>query len=195
VRNQGRVTLGIVAALATVGAITAALTLGGSDPAAEPVDPVAAARGTKVAAPPTLDGQPKIKDAELQAVVDQMRSTVLSVVPGSLSSEVGFYGDMTEQKLLAIVALTAPIADPTALLSNALTSLGDSGVVVAQPEPVDPGPLGGQATCGNATASGVELAVCGWADNGSLGLVMFHFTQLDEAKDRFLRIRAEVESR
>ena len=191
-------TLGVVAALVTAGAITAALTLGGggsSDPVAASSDPAVAAKDTKLVAPPTLDGQPKIEDAELQAVVDQMRSTVLSVVPGSLTSEVGFYGDMTEQSLLAIVALTAPIADPTTLLANALTSLADSGVVVTQPEPIEPGPLGGKASCGNATASGVELAVCGWADNGSVGLVMFHFTELDEAKSRFLRIRAEVESR
>jgi hypothetical protein len=190
------VTLGVAAALATVVAITAALTLGGgSDPVTTPSDPVVAAKDTKLVAPPTLDGQPKIDDAELQAVVDQMRTTVLSVVPGSLTSEVGFYGDMTEESLLAIVALTAPIADPATVLANALTSLADSGVVVTQPEPIEPGPLGGKASCGNATASGVELAVCGWADNGSLGLVMFHFTELDEAKSRFLRIRAEVETR
>jgi hypothetical protein len=39
------------------------------------------------------------------------------------------------------------------------------------------------------------VAVCGWADSGSLGVVMFYFTDLAEAKERFAQVRAEVEKR
>lgn len=196
-RSRVWVALGVVAALASVAAVAGALIFGGDGarPAAVNVDPVIAAKDTQLVVPQTLNGQPKIVDAELQAVADQLRSTILSVVPGSLSSEVGFYGNMTDQDLLMIVAVTAPIADPASQLSNALTSLAGSGITVNAPAPVDAGPLGGQSACGDATASGVEVAVCAWADSGSLGVVMFYFTDLAEAKQRFAQVRAEVEKR
>ena len=39
---------------------------------------------------------------------------------------------------------------------------------------VEPGALGGKAKCGTADAGGTDIAVCGWADAGCVGILMWY---------------------
>jgi hypothetical protein len=60
---------------------------------------------------------------------------------------------------------------------------------------VDPGPLGGHAKCGTSVLEGLEMAVCGWADYGSLGIGLFPNRTTDEGADLLRSVRAEALSR
>jgi hypothetical protein len=60
---------------------------------------------------------------------------------------------------------------------------------------VDPGPLGGHAKCGTSVLEGLEMAVCGWADYGSLGIGLFPNRTTDEGADLLRSMRAEALSR
>ena len=58
---------------------------------------------------------------------------------------------------------------------------------------VSTGSFGGTAKCGNATASGVKLAMCAWADNGSVGSIMWYFKTASQVKSQFPALRAQIE--
>jgi hypothetical protein len=60
---------------------------------------------------------------------------------------------------------------------------------------VDPGPLGGTERCGAGASSGRAVAVCGWADHGSLGVGVFSGRSQAEAADLLGTIRASIVKR
>ena len=55
------------------------------------------------------------------------------------------------------------------------------------------GPLGGEAKCGKADASGVDMALCAWADEGSVGWIIWYFKSVRQAKAEFADLRGEIE--
>ena len=60
---------------------------------------------------------------------------------------------------------------------------------------VEAGPLGGVARCGNADTSGMRLAVCGWADKGSVAMIGTFFKTADEVTAALPALRAEIEKK
>jgi len=70
----------------------------------------------------------------------------------------------------------------------------DQGSVTGLHE-VPAGPLGGTMKCGTTKSDGTDMAVCGWADHGSLALAMFPGrTEPDSAK-LLQGIRAAAQTR
>jgi hypothetical protein len=68
---------------------------------------------------------------------------------------------------------TATIWSPDTQLSNAFGLISDKQGAVTGLHDVDAGPLGGTMRCGTTDSDGGALAVCGWADHGSLAVAMF----------------------
>ncbi|GAA2905857.1 hypothetical protein Acy02nite_81520 [Actinoplanes cyaneus] len=60
---------------------------------------------------------------------------------------------------------------------------------------VDAGPLGGSMMCGSTVSDGKDLAVCGWADHGSLALAMFPGRTDSEAAPLMLQLRKAIQTR
>ena len=54
-------------------------------------------------------------------------------------------------------------------------------------------PLGGAARCGALKVKGVQTPVCGWADGGSMGIVTWYGSGLEQAAGEFGTIRAAIE--
>ncbi|MFF5052629.1 hypothetical protein ACFY1S_05505 [Micromonospora sp. NPDC000663] len=158
------------------------------------VGDVVDATKTRVVAPATLAGRAKNTDPQLQAVADQMVTDMKSEVQNETSTVGAFYGDPAKQDLIMITAVSGVMADPKKELDEAVTGLS-SELAVTNMAPVEPGPLGGEARCGDGKAEGVPLGVCVWADRGSVGLVVVYFKTAAQVKAEFTTIRGQIEQR
>jgi hypothetical protein len=161
-------------------------------------DPSAGATPTKAASnititePKTLGGRPKLTDAQFAGLADLLKES-LSTVPDVGTTVGALYGRVAQQDIVAVAAGEAPISDPDEELSDTFLDSGTSGVKLSGITSVSTGSFGGTAKCGNATASGVKLAMCAWADNGSVGSIMWYFKTASQVKSQFPALRAQIE--
>jgi hypothetical protein len=65
----------------------------------------------------------------------------------------------------------------------------------AQFAAVDAGPLGGTAQCADVKTEGNPTAVCGWADDGSVGVLLFMGKAVADVKGEFVADRGAIEKR
>jgi len=150
----------------------------------------------KVTAGPSIAGFDQSTNPELVSLSQQM-NTEFKAGSELDSTAVGVYhksGD-EEQKVIMVVAGSALLLRPQTELQTAFASMGSGGLTVTSTHSVNAGDLGGVAQCGTSVTGGVKLAVCGWADHGSLGMVMFFDRGVTEAEKLFLSFRQEIESR
>ncbi len=68
---------------------------------------------------------------------------------------------------------TALLWSPGKELDTVLTLLEDTGDNIKNLSEVDAGPMGGVMKCGISGTDGSAMAVCGWADHGSIALALF----------------------
>ncbi|MET7709376.1 hypothetical protein [Micromonospora sp. NPDC005413] len=158
------------------------------------VGDVVDATKTRVVAPATLAGRPKLTDPQLQASADQLVTGMKAEVQNETSTVGAFYGDRTKQDLVMIAAVSGLLAEPKKELDDAITGLSTE-LAVTNMAAVEAGPLGGEASCGDGKAGSVPLGICVWADRGSLGMVVMYFKSADQAKAEFTTIRGQVEQR
>ncbi|MGW5556688.1 hypothetical protein ACWER9_05615 [Micromonospora sp. NPDC003944] len=187
--NVGKIVLivlAVVLVLCLGGAAVAWFALKG--PVSEAVD----ASKTRVVAPDTLAGRPKLTEPQLQQAAEQAVSGMKSVAQNETSTVAAFYGDPAKQDLIMITGVSALLTDPKKELDAYVKGL-DKQLTVANMTAVDAGPLGGEARCGDGKAETVPLGICVWADRGSLGMVVMYFKSADQAKAEFTTIRGQVE--
>jgi hypothetical protein len=153
-------------------------------------DEVAVATQTRVVAPETLAGRPKISQPELQAATAQMEAELKTALPNATSTVSGFYGDLATQDLVMIVAVSGVVADPDAEVDEAMST---AGLNITNVKDVDPGPLGGSAKCGDGSSEGVDVGVCTWADRGSLGMIVMFNKSGDDVASEFVTMRGQIE--
>ncbi|WP_432831147.1 hypothetical protein [Dactylosporangium sp. CA-092794] len=135
----------------------------------------------------TLDTSDGAKDT-----AEYIRDAVTTEI--SLDSSVGLiYRD--QQVSAILVAGTARIWNPGRTLESAFDVVSDDAGGVRDVHDVAAGPLGGTVRCGVTKVDNTDLAVCGWADNGSLGVALFSGRTATEAAKPFLDLRTAVEHR
>ncbi|MEU4675771.1 hypothetical protein [Micromonospora sp. NPDC023737] len=153
------------------------------------------AASTRVVAPETLAGRPRVTNTELQSIADQMVTEMKKGTQGGFTSTVGaFYGDPAKRELTMIVSASGLIADPKKELDGAVTEISPE-LAITETTPVDPGPLGGEARCGDGKVDTTPLGVCLWADRGSIGAIVVYFKSAEEIKADFVTMRGEIEQR
>ncbi|GIH11339.1 hypothetical protein Rhe02_94060 [Rhizocola hellebori] len=87
---------------------------------------------------------------------------------------------------------TTLLWNPEAELDTVLTLMEDKDEQgIRDLKTVDPGPLGGVMKCGlTEELSASSMAVCGWADHGSIALALFPARTADEAAGLMRDLRA-----
>ncbi|WP_327652946.1 hypothetical protein [Micromonospora aurantiaca] len=156
------------------------------------VNEVVTATKTRVVEPQTLGGRAKVTDPQLQTAAAQMKSELSKDVPDATSTVGAFYGDPAKKDLVMIVAVSGVMADPKKELADA-TAAVTPDLATKDFKTVDAGPLGGDAKCSDGKASDVPVAVCIWADRGSLGMVVVYFKSAAELQSEFVTMRGEIE--
>jgi hypothetical protein len=90
---------------------------------------------------------------------------------------------------------TTLVWTPEKDLDTAFELMSDDAGTVTDLHDVPAGDLGGSMKCGTSTSPDGNIAVCGWADHGSLALAMFPNRAADEAGTLLVTIRNAVQSR
>ncbi|MFI7551605.1 hypothetical protein ACIBQ2_17805 [Micromonospora sediminimaris] len=160
------------------------------DDVSEAVD----ATRTRMVAPATLAGRPKNTDPELQQAADDMVRDIRSTVSNETSAVGAFYGDPAGEDLVMIAGASGLMSDPKQELDAAVQGLS-ADLGLSNMTSVDPGPLGGEASCGDGLTEDVPLGVCTWADRGSVGLIVMFFSSRADAQAEFVTIRGQIQQR
>jgi hypothetical protein len=148
----------------------------------------------KITEPKTLGGRPKLTDAQFTSVAKQLQGSLKSV-PGATNSVGALYGVSAKKNIVIVAAAEAPIDDPAKELDQIFYGAGIGGLQIDNITSVSTGSLGGSAKCGSASSSGVDMAICSWTDDGSLGMMIWYFKSVGKAKAEFPKLRAQVETK
>ncbi|MCM0678209.1 hypothetical protein NCC78_26550 [Micromonospora phytophila] len=183
------ISLAVVLVLCLGGAAVAFFAL--RDEVKETVD----ATKTRVVAPATLAGRPKVSDPNLLDAAKQLESGLKKSMPDATSTVGAFYGTPAERDLVMVAAASGLNTDPDRTLDEAVKGAAESDVQLGEMKTVDAGPLGGEAKCGDAKAAEVPLGVCLWSDKGSLGMIIIYFKSGAETQAEFATIRGQIEQR
>ena len=162
-----------------------------TEPTADPT-PTEAARTITVVEPKRLGGRPKLTDEQFARIAEDLEDE-LSEAPGATTSVGALYGTVAKRDIVVIAGVAAPVDDPGKELTGTFFGAGVGGLDVTGITEVEPGPLGGEAKCGKADASGVNMALCAWADEGSVGWIIWYFKSVKQAKAEFAKLRGEIE--
>jgi len=169
---------------------TPTATVPAEDPTTDPTG--SSSGGIKIVEPKTLGGRPKLTDAQFAGIADQLK-TGLAEVPDAGNTVGALYGTVEKQNIVVIAGAEAPIEDPEKELDGTFLGAGIGGLKVTGITTVSPSPFSGAAKCGNANASGVKMAMCGWADEGSVGWIIWYFKSASQVKSEFPKLRAQIE--
>ena len=165
-----------------------------SAPAGGPAGPTKAVATVEIVEPTTLGGRPRLTDAQFAGVATALESS-LKEVPGATDTVGALYGSVAKQNIVIVAAVEAPLDDPSRELNESFASASGGGLKIKDISAASTGSLGGVAKCGSASASGLDMAICSWADDGSLGMIMWYFKSAAQAKAEFPKLRAEIEKK
>jgi hypothetical protein len=154
--------------------------------------PTKATSTISIVEPKTLGGRPKLTDPQFAGLADELKSG-LAGVPNAGNTVGALYGTAEKQNIVVIAGAEAPVEDPAKELNSTFLGAGIGGLKVTGITTVPAGPLGGAAKCGNASVSGVKMAMCGWADDGSVGWIIWYFKSAGQVKSEFPKLRAQIE--
>jgi hypothetical protein len=147
-----------------------------------------------VVEPKTLGGRPKLTDPQFAGAAEELEEG-LAEVPDATETVGALYGTPTKQDIVIVAAAAAPVSDPKRELDSTFLGAGVGGLKLTGITSTNPGALGGVAKCGRGDAGGAPLIMCGWADDGSVGWVIWYFKSMSKAKAEFPKLRAQVEKK
>ena len=102
----------------------------------------------------------------------------------------GAYGVRTADTLIGFIAMTGTIDDPEDALDEAITT-ALSAAKHSTVTKVDGGSLGGIAKCVDITST--DGAICGWADNDTLAVLLYVGQPLASVQSGFVTARNTIE--
>lgn len=183
------VVAGCAAALAFV--VVVAVTLITINRNGEELTAVAAA--TTVSMPPRAGGLPRSSSpsdvAQLQPFLAGMRKMGLPKPQAA-----AYRMTPTGPAHVTAWGSSARVANPEKMLATQLRDARINGAAVSGHAAYPPGPLGGSLRCGEL-GKPLTGSMCGWADHGSIVLVVVQGMTPDKAAKLVLRMRADIEHR
>jgi hypothetical protein len=164
-----------------------------SEPAVEPTTD--APRVTvRITEPARLGGRPKLTGEEFADITEEFQRSIAADF-GAGDSFGAFYGDIEKENIVVAIAVETEVPLPGVALSGIFAGIGNGGLKVTNLTDAGTGRLGGAAKCGDADADGVAVAVCSWADEGSIGMIMWHFKKARQVRAEFPKLRAQIETK
>lgn len=156
------------------------------------VRPFLAQYPSTLTTPDSVAGMPRLTDARVQAIGDEMTG-FLGNRAGADSSIAAFYApDGRPDQAVMVYAGTSFVFDPGVAVNDAFAGMATGGLAVTDLTPTGPGVLGGVATCGRTQTASVPVAVCIWGDHGSVGVVAGFSRTVAETGDLLRTIRPLV---
>lgn len=150
-------------------------------------------RHTTLATPTTI-GTLTLDDSEEATSTADYLQTALSAEIAMDKAVGAVYGN-GDQKSVLFFGGTTLLWSPESDLDSAFTLVTDDQSTVAGLTEVDAGALGGTMKCGVTKSTDGDIAVCGWADHGSLALAMFVNRTQAEAAPLMRELRSAIQTR
>ncbi len=157
-------------------------------------DPMAAAEEVSVVEPATLGGRVPWTDSQLTPMTAEMELQ-FARQPGVTNSFAAFYRAVDGENTVLALVLERPIVTPEFMLHGAFRGFAGDTLELAGMTVVEPGPLGGTAQCGIADDGIARYPVCGWADEGSIGILVWYHLTVEQATAELPELRAEIETK
>lgn len=180
-----------------VGGLVLLLVIGGAViyfTVGDKISDVAASTQTRLVMPDQLGGRARNNQPEFVEPTARLVSMLEEGQPAASSTIGGFYGTAEKQDLAMVAGTSGVDLDSADTLDEVIKGMNQT-LPLTGLKPVEPGPLGGQAQCGSAKASGISIGVCLWTDAGSTGMILLYFRTADQAASEFATIRSAVEQR
>lgn len=152
-------------------------------------------KDASLSTPDRVAGLERDDRAAAVATADYLRDALAADV--DLDQSVGaVYADPADAgRSVLVFGGTALLWRPEENLDRGFDLLSDDEGQVEGIRKVSPGALGGVAKCGSASSQDGGMAVCGWADHGSIAMVMFPGRGLDESDELLRAVREAIQSR
>jgi hypothetical protein len=146
-------------------------------------------------APDRAAGLTRDDSQQATEAADYLRTALAAGV--DLDTTVGaVYNDPGDaDRSVLIFGGTALLFSPGKKLDGAFTMLGDKTGDVAGLRKVPAGDLGGVMKCGTVSMPEGNMAVCGWADHGSIALAMFPGRAVDASAPLMRELRKQIQTR
>ena len=173
-------TIGAVVVLCSIGTCVAGV-------------PIIEEYGRTVTAPDQLPGGlTKSTDADMQSIVDDLKTELDSSLSTD-TSVAGYYNTATNGHAVLLAGASTIVLSPGSDIDDAFKGL-NSSLPVTDVQSYPPGKLGGAVKCGASSSSGVKLALCVWADHGTVGIGALFARDPADAAPLFVQIREAAES-
>lgn len=152
-------------------------------------------KNAALATPDQVAGLSRDDREAAASIADYLRNALAAKV--DLSESIGaVYADPADtRRSIFIFGGTGLLWQPEENLDSGFDLLSDATGTVKGLHEVAPGELGGIAKCGSATDQDGDIAVCGWADHGSLVLAVFPGREVAESMALLRDIRQAMQSR
>jgi hypothetical protein len=134
-------------------------------------------------------GLTAVDDGSADKIVSRLRGTVDTEQIDEARFSV-VYRDMSKRRV-TVFGTTRLVTDPKKALDASMTQL-TSQLQLSDVHKVDAGPLGGQERCGTGRLDGRSVAVCAWADHGSVGVGLFAGRSVEGSAPTLQEIRAAI---
>jgi hypothetical protein len=127
--------------------------------------------------------------------VDYMQNAIKTSVTLDRTTGAVYAESSGDSKSVVFVGGTGTLVTPNEALDKSFGLITDEAGGVDGVHEVEAGPLGGTMKCGTTTTDGNGMAVCGWADHGSLGIAMFPNRKVDESAELLRTMRKAMQTR
>ncbi|HEY3007847.1 MAG TPA: hypothetical protein VGJ63_07240 [Micromonosporaceae bacterium] len=187
---RSRVRMVVLAALLVVGLVGAAIlgTAGWR---------VVREKDARLSTPEEVAGMRRDRTTQAQETAEYLRAALAAGV--NLDSSVGaVYEDpAARDRSVLFFGGTGLLLSPGRKLDTVFRLLADENGGVAGIREVPAGRLGGVMRCGRTATpdDGGDMAVCGWADHGSVAAALFENRSTDDSARLLRSIRAAVQTR
>jgi hypothetical protein len=154
-------------------------------------------KDARLSTPEEVAGMRRDRTTQAQETAEYLRAALAAGV--NLDSSVGaVYEDpAARDRSVLFFGGTGLLLSPGRKLDTVFRLLADENGGVAGVREVPAGRLGGVMRCGRTTTpdGGGDMAVCGWADHGSVAAALFENRSTDDSARLLRSIRAAVQTR
>jgi hypothetical protein len=156
---------------------------------------IGAQKDANLDAPAQVAGLTRDDSDRAKSTADYLRSGFAADI--DLDESIGvIYKDPADAKRTVLLfGGTTLVWQPERDLDNLFDLVSDDSGKVDGLHEVPAGRLGGVMKCGTTTSQDGELAVCGWADHGSVALAMFSGRTAEESAGLLRAIRDTIQTR
>ncbi len=152
-------------------------------------------KDVKIATPARVAGLALDDSQGAHDTIDYLRTAIETGVSLDKTTGAVYADEAGQSRSVLFVGGTGVLVTPEQALSKTFGLITDDAGGVDGVHDVPAGPLGGVMRCGTTKTEGTPMAVCGWADHGSLGIAMFPNRPVDQSAELLRTMRKAMQNR